>query len=792
MLRKDFYLLFCICFISFTLDLFWVYNHNIPPAWDQAYHLSTLHQFSSTLANIQFFSLDWWNNFLRISNTYRGPLTYILSSPLFVIFGSTFKAAILSNILFNVVLIFSSYYSARILYSRDAGIWAALFCSVSPALVTQRTDYLIDFSQASITTLTWLFFTIWFFRKKTLNVSFSLITGTLLGLMTLVRPTGLVFFILPILICFFKLFYSIYHFQKKIIINYIAVILSFILSIYPWFKMNWLTIISSLNQAVNWGLDYQDGLEVNTLSGWLFYPLLLPKLLGNSLFFTIIVGTFISLIFLRTSIQEQFKLVNYRFYIWYISFPLGALFVCILMTTKDYRFFLPILPQFCILLAIIFNLFQAKYNGYFFWKKFILFISIATLLWNQFSIGINLTDFPVNKPNSEQGWPIESIIHQIVNSSPNKKSVLAVLSDTKYLNAFNLDVEGKRQNSLVSARQILTKIDNIEDDLRNYDWFLTKSGDLGVMSDERHELLSEFLKKSSTFTITHSWRLPDDSIAYLFRRREETVFIKPVSCSNLTNSFSLSPIAGGLELSFSASYDDLSNSNILIDIISHNKVFTFDQAVANGQLIDSMNDGCFAINQRFRFQSSDDLDSNLFTSKAYLLLKDGSRKILLSESDTPFYLIPANEYWLSTNRISSLLDMGSMLRNGNLDKLSARVTQINQSDPKQQYLKDSESILRARLVDSPNNLDYLYSLALSQVLQYKAKDASYTLALIKTLDPTNIYSYLASSIVQLYRFKPRLALDNLSNIKQLTEDKSILEIVYTLEKISSIMLFDII
>ena len=57
-----------------------------------------------------------------------------------------------------------------------------------------------------------------------------------------------------------------------------------------WISQNWLTILSTVNNARRWGVLYQEGLEANTLEGWLYYPKLLPAMAGAWLVAAVLAG----------------------------------------------------------------------------------------------------------------------------------------------------------------------------------------------------------------------------------------------------------------------------------------------------------------------------------------------------------------------------------------------------------------------------------------------------------------------------------------------------------------------
>jgi hypothetical protein len=75
---------------------------------------------------------------------------------------------------------------------------------------------------------------------------------------------------------------------------------------------------------------------------------------------------------------------------------------------------------------------------------------------------------------------------------------------------------------------------------------------------------------------------------------------------------------------------------------------------------------------------------------------------------------------------STLRDLSLGLAAGELEDIFATVGRINQYDPYQDYLKQTEAAMVFRLANDPENLNWLYPLALAQVLQQKAPAAAET------------------------------------------------------------------
>ena len=378
--RNDYAFLFIIWSVCFLFDAYWLHENKLPPAWDQSTHLSRAYQISYLFDSFNLFDSLWWNELWSKAPSYRGPFTYLLTVPIFKLWNLSYKSATLVNQFYNALLLFSTYCLGRFIHSRQAGLWAAFLCAISPVFIEQRIDYLIDFPLTALITACWLSlsFERWNVDINKWKVSFLL--GCLLGFVFLTRPTGLIFLWLPFL---YVTLISIFNIFKGRFDEFFQLIFSLSVSFliaFPWFSQNWLTIITSINKAREWGILYQDGLEANTLEAWFFYPLKIPGSIGSFLFGFIFVGIFIDLLYRRKIkkrvIDNPLKGIMLT---WWLSFPLGGLIICILMSSKDIRFFLPLLPQVFIFLGIIISSIERKWSKA--WKISLVIVGSAAVLW---------------------------------------------------------------------------------------------------------------------------------------------------------------------------------------------------------------------------------------------------------------------------------------------------------------------------------------------------------------------------------------------------------------------------
>ena len=828
--HRDGWLLAGIWLGSLVLDLIWLQGHQLPPAWDQGDHLSRALNIWQVLRQPQPLAGDWWHQLWAQAPSYRGPLTYLVTAPLFSLLGPSYASAILSNSLFNGLLLVSVYGQGRLLGSRQAGLWAAWFCAVAPALLNQRSDYLIDFSLTAVLAACW---TLLSWRHLGVGATgptpgrswrrawlASGCCGLALGALLLTRPTGLLLLWLPLAALALRAAQQLLRGRWWLAAQgLLAAWLAWLVA-GGWIGQNWLTIVSTVNNARRWGVLYQEGLEPTSLAGWLYYPKLLPAMAGASLVGLVLAGWLLAgwlqggrlqgglprNSWLRrqgtrppASAEARWRLA------WWLSFPLGGLLLASLMSTKDFRFVLPLLPQLLLLLAWLVSAVGASSGANSgakrgsgpwrrYWRGAIVLVGISGLLACQFGIGANLTAFPSHAPQGQQPspqgkqpspqgkqpWPLEEIVATIRRQSPQQLSTLAVLPDSEFLNAFNLEAEGRRQGFRVAARQTVAPLEHLEEDLAGFDWFLLKGGDQGVMSDERQAKLSQLVRRSPAFIAAGRWALPDGSGAELYRRRQLSLAVAPAPCAAegqpLLELLDQGGGAGGdgvLVTRLVAPARLLRGSRLLLD--GH------DRGVGQGLLRPDQPSGCLAISERLA--SKQPLPAQF---QASLLLASGQRIPLQSrlikftpatrqataKGPNPGATTPAApnpvEGPAMPNRIDQLLELGQLLKQGQLDKLFARVGRINQQDPEQVYLVDGEAILQARLRRDPTNLDLLYPLALAQALQRQADAAALSLSRIVQLDPANANAQLGLGFVQLYRFKPWAAAEPIATASRLS------------------------
>ena len=786
------FIFFLIVTTSYFIDFYWTKSVILVPAWDQGFHLSNLYQFSNLINNLKLFDNNWWVSFWSITDNYRGPLTYTISSFFINLFGINFQNAILSNFIYSIILSISVLIFCIKFLNYEVGIWSVFFYYFNPFIFNLRNDFLIDLPQSSFISLTSLLFILWFTDNKNNNF-FPIASGFSLGLLFLTKPSGLIYFIFPLILLIKKTLDKKNIFNLKIYFKLIISLLVFFIVIKPWLSINWVTIFTSTINAWQWGIKYQDGLEINTIEGWVYYPNQIIKAI-NPIILLIIISNFIIYrfkffrykIFHFLNLKKSLNLNSKNIFI--LSIPLNILLVNLIMTTKDPRFVLPLMPFIFIFLGKLIYELNNKYLISRIMKLLIIISVIFIFSFNQIKIynnSINIfkhQDNP-NKIHSE-------IINAIKINSPNVDSTVGFLPDTEFYNAFNLDAAALKINKGIRVRQITSNKDSYKRDLKLFDWFVIKTGNQGEMRSFSKDKLNNILSNTDSFEVFKEWKLHDQSVLKLIKRKEISNNLKTTECSDNKVSLNLGLAKNKLKINLKGELSEIGDSYLILksrDGINENKIYL------SLPKIKEYNSKQKCINYTAIFEKNKNLIKSYQISDfdVFLLNPKNGKEFELTDKQT--YILNEDYYLLASNKLEYVQEMGNLLREGEFDELFNLAGQINQSDPNQYYLKDAEIIFEREIKQEPNNLDYLYSLLISQILQKKAIKATDTLNKIILIDPYNSNVHIANVILKIYLFDIKSINKSLEKAIKYNEDPEIgnwLDNIYSLTKILSFNLIN--
>ena len=450
------------------------------------------------------------------------------------------------------------------------------------------------------------------------------------------------------------------------------------------------------------------------------------------------------------------------------------------MSTKVLRFILPILP----FLAIISGLYLSRLSRYK-WIQFYKFLLIIIFLITTISIKFDFKNLTLLGNNYLSYQLIhKEIINEIDKYSPNLTSVIAVIPDTKELNTFNLAAESNFQNKKIYFRQIISNDESYKEDLKRFNWFLVKDGSQGIMTNKSKVKLSDLVEKSDAFENFKSWKLPDGSKLKLLKRKIVNESISLITGSSDPKILILNFQENGLVIKFKGNSEIINDSNLLINAKNNEERYEINISLPK---IFNLKNKNIELIKNINLSTSFSQENSLYFG-ALILNKDNNphpitiNKIIYEKS-----LHHDSKNKLAFNKIEEVEKMGKFLKNGEFDNLFNLVGLVNQSDPEQEYLKDAEKIFKYRYELDKSNINNLYNIAISQILQKKSSEASKTLLEIQKVDPNNSNLYLAKSIVDIYNFKPRQAEKNILIAKKLNKNKSLKDSIQTINIISNLI-----
>lgn len=386
-------------------------------------------------------------------------------------------------------------------------------------------------------------------------------------------------------------------------------------------------------------------------------------------------------------------------------------------------------------------------------------------------------------PYLGQPYPHQEVVQEIIKTSPYLRSTLGVLPSTPEINQHNFSFYGGQQNFQVVGRQVGIRDNEIEQDARSLDWFITKTGDQGSVP-ESQATITKLIETESDFQLQKAWKLPDQSKLKLYHRRQPLVTVT-TSQSN-QNQIQLNKIIvpevapPGKPISvtyqWSGNWQELQQGIVLLTwTLNQNNEFQnlfwlHDHGIGMGAL-DNSNLSNQSSNQTYQVIENTamlpppNLDLGKYQLKATYFNRQTGETYPIS--------VPAFNLTLDSKAqvtSASELDLVTQLRtiapnmaNGisGLEPIFAQTARINQYDAKQDYLKQAEIALSYRLqhnkIDQQIQQDWLYTVALSRVLQQNVEGAINSFQQAIQLNSNNPHNYAYLAFVYLYDWQPKLA-----------------------------------
>ncbi|MBW4480530.1 MAG: glycosyltransferase family 39 protein [Tolypothrix brevis GSE-NOS-MK-07-07A] len=817
-------------------DRIWLTLDRSIPGWDQADYLTGTLTYRQALQNAQWWDVEWWRSFWLLSSKIP-PLTYIITAIVQNIFGTGADQAILVMLLFSAILLWSVYGLGKLLFNDSVGLCAAALCQILPGLYRLRLEFLLDYPLTSIVTLSFYCLTLWKVRgdretwgqgdketretrDKKNNSSFSpssppsllwaIAFGLSLGLAFLVKQTALFFLLTPIAwVGFATLSQRRWGRLAQLLSSLCLSVLVFA----PWYRTNWLVILTSGKRATIDSAIAENQAPINTIEAWTYYWRQLPTQVSLPL---LLVPIFALLLYWGHVKEERLenKENNSSFppsstpplsysLKWIAIFWLGSYLLSCLNPNKQDRYVLPYLPVLSLFLAYGLTCSRDL------WGKRTRFytvgLAIILMLFNLFPVGGALGGWMTQtlSPRSQfypymgQQYPHRQVIAQIIQTEPYLHSTLGVLPSTGEINQHNFNYYGALENFRVYGRQVGTRKKFLEQDKRSLSWFLTKTGDQGSIPPNQAAIV-EAVQTSPDFQLNKSWKLPDRSILKLYHQKLPPVEVKSLSAKTprriiLSRVKVPEKAPPGIPIpvtyEWSGSSQELQQGLVLLTWRNTDNIkWLHDHGIAMGSLYSTSNQHLSVIERMAMLPSADTVAGTYTLEATYLNRISGETypikvpKVTL-QIDPKATAIAAPELDL----VTQLRILGANLPKGGsaLEKVFDEVGRINQYDPNQDYLVQGRLSLEYRLEHIAENRDWVYALALANVLQTRVNDAIASFTKVTQLDPVNPYAYGYLGFVHLYNWQPAAAQKSLQSglakNPNITELKGLSAVAYLMQ-----------
>ncbi|MGF1540180.1 MAG: phospholipid carrier-dependent glycosyltransferase [Pleurocapsa sp.] len=802
-------------------DRLWYWYDRSVPTWDPADYLNGALNYWNALQTPQWFSGDWWRSFWLLSNKIP-PLNYILTVPFLNIFGTSQDAASVIMLLYSAILLISVYGLGVILFDVTVGLFAAGLCQLIPGLYAHRLEFLLDYPLAAMTTVSFAVLTWWYWagnrRQKSSNERdnfrlkswlLGILLGITCGLAMLTKQTALFFLFFPIVYVFASCF------KHRQWLRLIQLIVSGIIGLaicFPWYRTNWLLILTSGKRATIDSAIAEGDPPLNTLAAWTYYAQILPDLVSWHLLLIPLVGLILYVLFQgnRAKTLEAATALQFNWK-WLSIFFAGGYLLSSLNMNKDARYILPLLP----VLSLILALGLLSWNG--FGKRYIrwgtIALAIVLMVLNMFPLGgkaITQTLSPraQHYPYLGQQFPHPQVIQEIIDTSPYLRSTLGVLPSTPEINQHNFSFYGGQKNFQVVGRQVGIKIEEVEPDARSLDWFITKTGNQGSIPEAQPSIVN-LVETGGDFKLHRSWQLPDDSLLKLYHRDRPIVTVKtreiPPSLIGdealrpkltVLDRVILPPVAPPgapipVTYKWSGNWEQLHSAMVLLTWLPENSssdnsltdsVWLHDHSIGMGLLDSSRrevsNATIFEVIENTAMLPPANIEPGTYILKAVCLNRETGETQPMLVPHVSLTIDPTSPAIAAPelDLVTQLREIAPMMADtiAGLEPIFTQTARINQYDAQHDYLPQTEFSLSYRLqnysLSLRQRLNWLYTVALSQVLQQDVDGAIASFQEITKLDPQNPYGYGYLAFVYLYDWKPKSAEIALSSARAIAPE----------------------
>lgn len=605
--------------------------------------------------------------------------------------------------------------------------------------------------------------------------------GVSFGVALMVKQTAVLFLCIPLLWVGVE---TLYRRQWGRVVQLAAGVCLSALTIYPWYRTNWLLVLTGSKRATVDAAIAEGDPALNTLGAWTFYLKQLPHQISWPILMVSLLGFACAFVRYRQANRtyspesdRPLASISRASWRWIGVFLLGSYLLCSLNINKDFRYVLPYLPVVALVVAAGLMGYDRRWGRYVRWGTATAAIAIAMAnLWPT-------SELLAPQPGAHHAyigapWPHEAAIGEILETAPHLRSTLGVLPSTPGINQHNFNYYGNLANFQVYGRQVGTRNSHVRQDARSLDWFVTKTGNQGSVGEAQAAIVQR-IKTGGEFQLRESWELPDGSVLELYHRQNPPVRVEAIAPPSQGRKVQLDRVSipaqspAGVPVSvtyqWSGDWAELRQGIVLLtwrrlgvagETGARDRWF-HDRGIGGGELRSSAPPAHAKVIDRTAMLPPGDVTPGDYTLVARYLNRNTGESYPISVPsvrltvDPNAIASPAPELdWVTQLRsLSAALPLGPDALGSVFDEIG----RINQYDPIQDYLNQAQRSLEYRLQREPQNLEFAYNLALANVLRRDAKGAIEALQTVVQLDPQNPFAHAYLAFVYLYDWQPREA-----------------------------------
>jgi 4-amino-4-deoxy-L-arabinose transferase-like glycosyltransferase len=585
---------------------------------------------------------------------------------------------------------------------------------------------------------------------------------------------------------------------------------------YPWYRTNWLLILTSSQRATVEAAIAEGDPALNTLGAWTYYLQLFPEMLSYPLLILAGLGF---LVYGRRLARPEAVPIGapqsdvssalspptpepipvkarrqlawrqwWRSVRWLLVFVVGAYFLSSLNINKDDRYITPMLPILAVLLAQ--GLTLLPYPS---WRWSGVGLVVLMMLTTLFPLlpgweSDGTTRFAVRQAGN---WHHADVVETMLQAEPYQRHTLGVLPSVPELNQHNMSYYGNLRNFQVHGRQVGAADRQVWSDSRALSWYLIKTGNQGAIRQPKAlKALTETIIDNPDLKLQSRWELPDRSDLKLYRRRRAPVQVQPwsgaLAAPVALQTVQVPPVALPgeplpVKYQWVGNWDALQNGVVVLNWKWTGALrsaappsgdldgggtpqptppatrWLHDHGIGLGLLAGTVDPlAAFQVTERLAMLPPQSA-AGIYTLEATYLNRKTGDSYDLTVPPVQVAIDPQAKP-IAARELDPLTQFrlltGQMPQGvAVLDKVFAQVARMNTYDPTQDYLEQAQVALNYRLQQEPQNAGFAYGWALSQALQRHVEGAIAGMGRVAALDSKNPNAYAYLGVVNLYDWR---------------------------------------